>query len=285
METPAAAQTRMSLRTLPRPQPALPLQSCLGWRWAGSCRSALEVGGDFYDVVSLSESSALIAIADVMGKGLPAALFAGSLRTLVRALAKPDVAPAELLSELNNLLFEELSSAEIFITIQLVVTDRYHGHLHIASAGHCPLLVCDRNGRTRSVSPNGMPLGIQRDADFRNESTLLPRFGSVLLYTDGVTEARDRHGRFFGRERLENWLCRTVRRSQSALELKTDLLRELSAFQGSVRGADDQSFLILTDETPRPVAPLSIRQNRFARGQIPASIPADEDPGNRFGWT
>jgi sigma-B regulation protein RsbU (phosphoserine phosphatase) len=259
------------MRNLTRLDSILPLQSrprFPGFRWAGSCRSALEVGGDFYDVMALSETSLLIAIADVMGKGLTAAVFANSLRTYLRALAKPEVNPAELLFELNKLMFDELSSAELFITVQLVVADLFQRQLNIASAGHCPSLVCGHNGRLWSVSPNGLPLGIELNAVFHNQTTVLPPFGSVLLYTDGVTEARDPQGRFFGQERLESWLCGGVQQAQSATQLKANLLYELSAFRGAAELIDDQTFVLLCDETPRSLD-LSSSDEDWSFSQVP----------------
>ena len=235
----------------PRRTPALlPRLGC-----AGSCRSAMEVGGDFYEVVALSETSLLVAIADVMGKGVSAALFADSLRTYLRALAQPGSNPAELLFEANCLMFEELSQAGLFITVQLVVVDPFRGRLEIASAGHCPLLLCSPQGQVRALSANGMPLGIEPDASFQCQSCRWPSPGAVLLYTDGITEARDGHGRFFGQRRLENWLSRGVAQAQSAAQLKSSLLNEVSSFQGCAQPLDDQTFVLLCDETPRPPGP------------------------------
>jgi sigma-B regulation protein RsbU (phosphoserine phosphatase) len=184
---------------------------------------------------------------------LSSAAFADSLRTYIRALAKPDINPAELLFEANNLMFEELSSAELFITVQIVIADLFQRQLNIASAGHCPSLVCGHNGRVQSVSPNGMPLGIELNSVFHNQTTVLPPFGSVLLYTDGVTEARDPQGRFFGQERLERWLSAGVRQAQSAAQLKAALLYELSDFRGCADLIDDQTFVLLCDENPSPL--------------------------------
>lgn len=238
----------------PRRTPALlPRLGC-----AGSCQSALEVGGDFYEVVALSETSLLVAIADVMGKGVSAALFADSLRTYLRALARPGTNPAELLFEANGLMFEELSQAGIFITVQLVVADPFQGRLELASAGHCPLLLCSPQGRVRAISANGMPLGIEPNTSFQCQTCRWSSPGALLLYTDGITEARDCQGRFFGQRRLENWLSRGVAQAQSAAQLKSSLLNEVSCFQGCSQAVDDQTFVLLCDETPRLPRPDSL---------------------------
>jgi len=219
--------------------------------FAGSSRSAMEVGGDLFDVVPLGENSTLLVMADVMGKGLPASLFAASLRTLVRALAKPGGRPIEWLTELNDLMFEQLSSEDVFITAQLVLADFLKHELRVANAGHCPLLISDGVHHTRAIAPDGMPLGIQRDTVFCEQRVRLQPFSSTLLYTDGVTEAQDDTGSFFGQARLEQWLHCAVANGFNSVQLKQSLLQELAEFQGTFSPADDQTFLILCDETPR----------------------------------
>jgi serine phosphatase RsbU (regulator of sigma subunit) len=219
--------------------------------FAGFSRSAMEVGGDLFDVVPLDENSTLLVMADVMGKGLPASLFAASLRTLVRALAKPEGQPVDWLTELNDLMFEQLSNEDVFITAQLVLADFLNHELRVANAGHCPLLISDGVHHTRAIAPEGMPLGIQRYIFFSEERVRLQPFSSTLLYTDGVTEAQDDTGSFFGQARLEQWLHGAVANGFNSVQLKQSLLQELVEFQGTSSPADDQTFLILSDETPR----------------------------------
>ena len=219
--------------------------------FAGSCRSALELGGDLFDVVPLADSSNLLVIADVMGKGLPASLFAASLRSMVRDVVLTPGGPAQWMARLNQMMFEQLSSEDTFITAQLVVTDLSNHQLRIANAGHCPLLISDGLSPVLAIAPEGMPLGIQPDSIFLEERVQLQPFCSVLLYTDGVTEAQDATGELFGQERLQHWLQYAVANGFDALKLKQSLLRELRAFQGTDSPRDDQTFLILSDETPR----------------------------------
>lgn len=245
-----------------------------GFGYAGFCRSALDAGGgDIYDVVTLSDHSLLLVMADVMGKGVAASLFAASLRTLVRAVSSPEADPAQCLAEVNELMFAELSSADMFITAQLVVADLARRQLLIGNAGHCPLLLSDGFHSIDAIAPLGMPLGIQRNASFTSESILLEPFSSVLLYTDGVTEARNPAGRLFGQPRLERWFHGAAANYQTAGQLKQGLLRELANFQDGPNASDDQTFLVLSDETPRPSAMLpreslgwfpTLRQSRSA---------------------
>lgn len=230
-------------------QEVLPLAPRYGF--AGSCRAAMEFGGDLFDVVPLGDGSTLMVMADVMGKGLPASLFAASLRKLVREVARGPGGPAQWLAELNQRMFDELSTEDTFITLQLVLANLFTRELNIANAGHCPLLISNGADAPMALAPEGMPLGIDPDAIFGEKRIQLSPFSAVLLYTDGVTEAQDMTGAMFGQDRLESWFHQAVAVGCSSVELKQNLLCELREFQGSDSPADDQTFLVFADETPR----------------------------------
>jgi serine phosphatase RsbU (regulator of sigma subunit) len=204
------------------------------------------VGGDFYDVLKLSEHRLLLSIADVMGKGLPAAMFAAILRGVLRAAPEWTHQPEKLLERANRMLFEELSGVDMFITAQLIFVDVAEERLAVASAGHCPLLLgTGGEAPIRTIAPEGLPLGILPDATYAAHTERLPRHSRVLLYTDGLTEARNSRGEFFGQERLINWFRKTLRTSRSADQLKEELAMELTEFQSQTPPADDQTFLIM----------------------------------------
>jgi serine phosphatase RsbU (regulator of sigma subunit)/anti-sigma regulatory factor (Ser/Thr protein kinase) len=226
---------------LPKALPRLPTYGL-----AGFCASARQVGGDFYDVVKYDEGSLLLIIADVMGKGLPAAMFAAILRSLLRAVPEWTNQPAHLLSRVNRLLFQELSGVDMFITAQLVFVDTTEGRLVTASAGHCPVLLASGDGcEVKSLSPEGLPLGILPDTTFGAQVEELTPQSRVLLYTDGLTEARNPAGELFGQERLLDWFRASSSRPKSAEELKNELALELGRFQSSTSSQDDQTFLIM----------------------------------------
>jgi serine phosphatase RsbU (regulator of sigma subunit) len=219
-----------------------------GYDLAGFCESAHQVGGDFYDVIKISDDALLLIIADVMGKGIPAAMFAAILRSLLRAVPEWMNQPAALLARINRLLFEELSGVDMFITAQLVYVDSRARKITAASAGHCPVLVAiDTDGGIKSISPEGLPLGILPDTTFSNHTEALPKNCRVLLYTDGLTEARNSGGEFFGQERLIRWLQKTAQARKTAEELKDELAEELSLFQSRATLNDDQTFLIMAE--------------------------------------
>jgi serine phosphatase RsbU (regulator of sigma subunit)/anti-sigma regulatory factor (Ser/Thr protein kinase) len=216
-----------------------------GFNLAAFCRSAHEVGGDFYDVLKIDDHSLLLVIADVMGKGIPAAMFAAILRTLLRAAPELTRQPAALLARVNRLLFPELSGVDMFITAQLAFVDSRARKIIAASAGHCPLAVA-RPGQVKTFAPEGMPLGILEDSLFQEESVELPENCRVLLYTDGLPDALNSRREHFGQQRLMDWLGQTPQTGQSAEELKEELAGQLARHQVNTALNDDQTFLIMS---------------------------------------
>ena len=219
-----------------------------GFGLSGFCLSARQVGGDFYDVVSLAKDRVLMIVADVMGKGVPAALFAATMHTLVRTMTEWTHRPAEMLARMNRFLYHELSGVDMFITAQLVLVDAGREQITLASAGHCPLLTCSEAGEITAHSCDGMPLGILPDLTFEERIISLKDCRCALLYTDGLTDARNAHGEFYGQERLTAWLHENALSGQSAVQLSYAFLRDLKAFQAHVTSPDDQTFLVIAKE-------------------------------------
>lgn len=127
---------------LPSQIPSLPKLSV-----AGHSRSAREVGGDFYDVIPMKEYGVLMVMADVMGKGIPAAMFATILRSLIRAAPEFARHPELLMYRLNRFIQPDLSRVDMFITCMILFADLEEQVLKVANAGHCPLLVCDHTDK------------------------------------------------------------------------------------------------------------------------------------------
>lgn len=235
---------RIQRALLPRSLPQL-----AGFGLAASWESARQVGGDFYDAIPLSDHSMLLIVADVMGKGVPAAMFATITRSVLRAMASRSHHPAKLLKRLNELLYEELSTVGMFITAQLVYIDLERRQLVAASAGHCPILV--QSGDTvRTLRVTGTPLGILPHAKYRQQSARIGRHGGVLLYTDGLTESQNPAGDMFTHERLSDWMLQSAKPGRTAEELRDELAHELTRFRGGAALRDDQAFVILTENPP-----------------------------------
>ncbi len=233
---------RIQRALLPRSLPQLG-----GFRLAGNWESARQVGGDFYDAFSLGDNSLLLVVADVMGKGVPAAIFATITRSLLRAMAVRSHHPAKLLKRLNELLYAELSSVGMFITAQLVFIDLDRRQLVAASAGHCPVLML--SGETvKTLGVTGTPLGILPNAVYREQTATFGHPGGLLLYTDGLTEALNPAGEMFGQDRLANWLRARAPLPATAEQLRDELAAELGRFRGSTALRDDQAFLVLSED-------------------------------------
>lgn len=236
---------------LPSMLPDLP-----GFNLSGGCQSAREIGGDFYDAVALSDDSLLLIMADVMGKGVPAALFATHVRGILRGLSVRTEDPAQFLNRLNRLLFTELSSVGMFVTALVVVVDLKERKITAASAGHCPpLFIPNGPKQIIALKAQGIPLGILPDTIYQSETATLGSPGLLFLYTDGLTEATNPTGELFGQQRLMAWLRDNSLPGRSATELRGRLLVELNNFRGGNALTDDQTFLLLSEETRAPRNP------------------------------
>jgi len=228
---------------LPRTLPQLE-----GFGLAGGWQSAHEVGGDFYDALAVGEQSLFLMVADVMGKGVPAALFAATMRGLLRGLAARSDDPAKILGGLNRLLFAELSAVNMFITAQVVHVDLQTRLMTAASAGHCPPLYVPPGRHTVVALPiRGLPIGVLADTVYQSATALLGDPMTLLLHTDGLTDTRNATGKQFGQQRLMGWLSANAIARHPAAELRDRLATELNRFRGNAPMDDDQAFLLLTE--------------------------------------
>ena len=163
---------------------------------------AKEVGGDFYDFFFIDDDRLGVVIADVSGKGVPAALFMAISRTLLKATALFGATPARCLANLNNLLVEN-NEKDLFVTVFYGILDLRSGELSYCNAGHNPPLLLHADGRT-SVLPRtkGAALAMFLDMPQKDGAIQLGNGDLLFLFTDGVTEAQDVQGQLFGDPRL-----------------------------------------------------------------------------------
>ena len=155
---------------------------------------AQEVGGDFFQIISLADESSLVVLGDVSGKGLKAAMNVALIIGTVRTLAEFERDPKEILTGLNRRLVGRMQGG--FTTALLLKLD-YSGHCTLANAGHLPPFL---NGNEFALNES-LPLGIIAEAEFADQSFMLQRGDRLILYTDGVPEARDKRGELYGFER------------------------------------------------------------------------------------
>ena len=181
---------------LPQEIPQIP-----GYQIAGAWQPARIVGGDYYDVLPFDDDSVGLCIADVAGKGMPAAMLMSNFQASVRGFASPALSPDALCEKLNNLVCRNIA-ADRFITF---VYAHLHGpsrRLSYANAGHNAPIVLHRDGTHERLDMGGGVLGIFKQQSFDAGSFQLAPGDRIVLYTDGVTEARDGAGIEFGDSRL-----------------------------------------------------------------------------------
>jgi anti-sigma regulatory factor (Ser/Thr protein kinase) len=221
---------------------------------AGHLTTVGEVGGDFLDGITLADGGRLFVIADVMGKGVPAALFATAFRSLLHSHLDLAAQPGELMRCMNAALFTELDRADMFITVQLAYLSADGLILRSCGAGHGPMLLAD--GREIiEVSADGPPLGIALDTPYGQNEVILRTITHVLLHTDGLSDSTLPEGCGLSRNMLHHWLQDTSVEGIDAWSSRDSLLHLHSLHQDKVRAHDDATFVVLTREgalLPKP---------------------------------
>ena len=228
---------------LPERLPQMP-----GMEVAGYYQSARLVGGDFYDAIATNGHGMLLVMADVMGKGVPAAMVATIFRSHLHARLDLVERPSEFLTWLNHSLFPDLDRMEMFITAQLVFVDAAARRIRVAGAGHCPLLMATAGGTPVEVGNTGFPLGIMRDAVFSEEVSDLGPATRLLLFTDGVTDTANSSREHLGLDGLKQRWQLIADRRQGAAQAVQELASMLQTFQGKEPATDDQTFLVLASD-------------------------------------
>lgn len=208
----------------------------------GAMRSAREMGGDFYDVFALDTHRVGLVMADVSGKGVPAAFFMAICRTELQNLALQGGAPAQVLAQLNQRLLHE-NPLELFLTVFYAVLDTRTGVLEYANAGHNPPLLLSRGETSELAQAKGMVLGMLDGVKLMPAQHLLHPGDQLLLYTDGITEAFNAQWEAYGEARLIAWMSRQS--GASAQGVCQDLLAEVDAFVAGAEQSDDQTLLSL----------------------------------------
>jgi serine phosphatase RsbU (regulator of sigma subunit) len=204
------------------------------------------VAGDFYDVIRLDDDRLALVVGDVSGKGVPAAIFMGLTYSLVRAETHPDRAPGKVLRSVNEHLLE-MNEAGMFVTVLYGVLDCRARVLRYARAGHDLPMVLDACGEPARLDMGpGQPLGLFDTPRIDEGAVTLPAGGAMLLFTDGVTEASNPAGDFYGLDRL----CQSVRdhRAGPASAICQGVWDALAAFSGTASQADDVTLLAVKIE-------------------------------------
>jgi sigma-B regulation protein RsbU (phosphoserine phosphatase) len=212
-----------------------------GYEIAGAWQPAQSIGGDYYDVLEFDEATLGLCIADVAGKGLPAALLMSNLQAGVRGLASPSLSPGGLCERLNSLVCHNTGS-DRFITFFYAQLDGPARLLRYTNAGHNAPILLHRDGSHERLQAGGGVLGVFPNQVFAAGTAQLAPGDRVILFTDGVTEACDAAGEEFGEARLLHLL--QEHRASAASALKDKILTAAAEFS-SGHWHDDATLLVL----------------------------------------
>jgi sigma-B regulation protein RsbU (phosphoserine phosphatase) len=245
----AAAKRRRELREardiqqrlLPAALPRRP-----GWDLAAACEAAASVGGDTYDVIEADPTHLAVTIADVAGKGIPAALLAASVQAAVRSAVAAGLGPSDVCARVNRDLRAVLPD-DRFVTFFIGLLDTTRAVLRYTNAGHNPPLVLGADGHCARLSGGGMVLGLDADTRYEERRVALARGDVLVLYTDGITEAADGASEEFGEARLAARCA--ADRGGGAGDMRDRLLAEVQVFSDGRRD-DDQTVVIVCRDGP-----------------------------------
>ena len=209
----------------------------------GSMEPAKDVGGDFYDIVRLDDDCVGLAIADVSDKGIPAALFMMSSRTMVKGAAIGAQIPSEVLAVVNSMLSED-NDAQMFVTVLYAVYNPATGQFTYACGGHDAPLVVHPDGSSELLPlTGGIVLGIMPGMSYEENSVYLAPGDTLISYTDGVTEAMNADGEQFGIERLRQTFADSP--PQNAQDAVNKIFKAVYEFAAGTPQSDDITCLVL----------------------------------------
>jgi sigma-B regulation protein RsbU (phosphoserine phosphatase) len=230
----------IQLSLLPTCMPVVP-----GFATAGICIPAKQVGGDYYDLFVRSDQHLDAVIADVSGHDVGSALIMAETRTLIQASKGRLQTPAELLFELNNFFYDDLTRTELFISMFYLSIDCSSHTIEYGNAGHNhPLIWRHAESNCEELDAEGLILGVKQDISFEGKTTFMSTGDMLLLYTDGITEAECiQTGQFFGDDRLKLLLgnCADLTPSQAI----DHILDQVRLFTGIHNFNDDVSLVII----------------------------------------
>jgi phosphoserine phosphatase RsbU/P len=208
----------------------------------GMTRPANTVGGDFYDVLPLGDGRIIVTLGDVAGKGSPAALLMALLLAVLRTLVDEDLDPPSLVERLNLQICRHSPSSR-FITLFYAVYSPVTGSLTYVNAGQNPPMIRRRDGRYERLGSTGVALGMFEQSRFASVDTMLAPGETLVLYSDGITEAEDPSGRPFEETGLESVVEQHAEREPA--EIAIQVLKAVEAHARASRFIDDLTILLL----------------------------------------
>jgi sigma-B regulation protein RsbU (phosphoserine phosphatase) len=231
-----AEALKIQQRLLPQHVPQIE-----GWELSVSWQPASGVGGDCFDTIRFDESRLALTIADVVGKGIPAALLMSNLQAAVRAFASEAVEPSALCHQVNRILCGNIAEGR-FISFFYCVLDAAAGVLTYTNAGHYLPMLVRADGSVERLGIGGPVLGVLPEADYEQAQVAVAAGDRIILFTDGLTEARNADDEEFGEQRLLN--AAVAHRGCSAPSLQARLADAVVRFSGG-RLQDDATLIVL----------------------------------------
>ena len=222
---------------------------------AAHCRPALQLGGDYYDFMSLKTNISekrkekarwALVIGDVMGKGIPAGLLMTMLRGMLRAEVLTGLPPDRILHDLNQLAINDLDQSHRFVTLFYSDYDPRTKKLRYSNAAHNPpLLWRSSEQKIFKLDTEGLVLGLQQDTEYFCGEITLNENDLVLYYTDGVTDASNALGERFDEDRLIKTVSKLCKKSYSSQEILNKIFKKLDDFTGQNRHLEDDASIVV----------------------------------------
>lgn len=240
LEIARAIQASLMPRRLPAPE---------GFELAGACVPARDVGGDFYDGMTTPDGRVVLFLGDVSGKGVPAALLMGMVRTLLRSEVQRLTSLVEAVRHCNRVLYTDFTNTNMFATLFLGILDPRASTVSYLNCGHCePLLWRGASGAIESLGGDGLPLGILDDFEVSERTVKLERGDVLLAYSDGFSEAKAASGEMFGVPRLTDALRASVHRDADGI--LDDIGGAVDRFVQTESQSDDQTIMVIRVASP-----------------------------------
>jgi sigma-B regulation protein RsbU (phosphoserine phosphatase) len=238
-------ELQLAMEIQQRFQPTAP-PILFGYELQGISFPCYEIGGDYYDFIKREDGRLVIALGDVSGKGTAAALLMSSLHAAIHAQTGSHDTLVETISAVNRYLADNIPPNR-FVTLFYAELDPESGALSFLNAGHNPPLIVHAAGTVEQLASGGLPLGIKRDAEYREGRTQMQLGDVLVIYSDGVTEAASPTGEEFGPTRLYETVSRNV--DASAAGIRDRIESALTKFSQGTQAADDITLVIVKRQT------------------------------------
>lgn len=200
------------------------------------------VGGDFYDYYRLNDNEVAILIGDVSGKGIPAAMFMMKVITCFKNNIQNNDSPSQVLKKVNYELYKS-NDTQMFATCFLAIVNTNNGQIKYANAGHNPPIIGNNKNYKYLNVNNGVMLGVVENANIIDEQTVINAGDTITLYTDGITEARNKNGEMYGENKLINLFNK--KEYSSLIDLHCSLKNDIKTFIDDAEQSDDLTYLTL----------------------------------------